>query len=223
MAELEVNESSENMAQLGECSAGTDLVVHPSYQAGRIDDEVLVELLVRRGQTQRSAAEFFGVTEAAVSKRKKKLDLAVNTQVALFSAPMVLNAHLTQSENLSVLSRQVQDLIDLVQLVVHGDQTQRSVIEARQKLRRLAGRKGDIGSLAVKLFSELRKQLEFIFTQQREIYSLKRVEEFQSVVLDEIGKASPELRKRVVQRLMEVQAARSSLDFENGGFGGLGG
>ncbi|MGE4469352.1 MAG: hypothetical protein AB7D47_04380 [Desulfovibrio sp.] len=188
----------------------------PIRGSGRIDQDLLVELVVRREWTQRRAAEFFGVSESAVSKAMRRMRLAVNRDVAMRSAPKLLEAQLEGGDRLSGLVRQVEELLALLRLVIDGDQSNREVFEARTKLRRLAGPKANLGDFAVKLLSEARKQLEFVFSMQREIYSLRRTEEFQEIVMSEVGKADPETQRRIVNRLVEVHALRSSLDLETG-------
>ena len=67
------------------------------------------------------------------------------------------------------------------------------------------------------VMGEARKQLEVAYKIQSETYSLRRVEEFQAVVLEEIKTAAPEVQQRIVARLQEVQAFRSATDFQAGG------
>ena len=80
-------------------------------------------------------------------------------------------------------------------------------------MQQLAGKR-DLLSFVVSMQGELRKQLEFDFNMRKEIYSLKQVEEFQRTVIEIIGEVSPETRAEITRRLVEVQATRSSLDFE---------
>lgn len=87
---------------------------------------------------------------------------------------------------------------------------------ARYRLQRLAGPKRDLLSYIPVLQSELRKQLEFDFNMRKEIYNLRQVQDFQDVVLAEIQACAPEVAQRIVSRLAEIQATRSSLDFGNG-------
>jgi hypothetical protein len=105
-------------------------------------------------------------------------------------------------------------LLELVHTVLEGE-TQEAY-SARAKLLRLAGGRSDLLTACVKLQGELRKQLELDFSMKAKIYDLKQVQEFQAVVLEEIGKAAPEVQKRITERLVEVNAARSALDFGAG-------
>lgn len=185
----------------------------------KFTDEQL-QALIQEGKSQKEAAQILGVSEGAVSKRLKRLHIAVNRQVALFSAPAVLQRQLSVAEQLDALGRQARELLELVHLVLHGDvYNDPKASDARRKLTRLAGKQNDLLTFLVKLQGELRKQLEFYFGMQKEIYSLKQVEDFQRVVLDEIQQCAPEVGQRIVARLTEIQATRSSLDFGIGGGG----
>ena len=81
------------------------------------------------------------------------------------------------------------------------------------RLKRLAGQKRDLLSFLVSLQGEIRKQLEFDFNMRKEIYNIRQVQDFQDVVLQEIKATAPEVAQRIVARLTEIQATRSSLDF----------
>ncbi|WP_027179471.1 hypothetical protein [Maridesulfovibrio bastinii] len=198
-----------------------ELKNHPSYKSGKIDQEMLIKQLVELGWKQSASADFFGVSQAAVSKAKKRIDLAVSKDVALFSAPKMISAKLSLADQLEALGKQCRELLEMVHVVLHGDQSSQEYRDCQSKLRRLAGSKRDLGGFLIQLQAELRKQLEFVFKMQSEIYSLKKVEEFQSIVLEEIQNAAPEVQQRIVARLTEINAARSALDFGIGG--GIGG
>ncbi len=55
----------------------------------KIDDQVLYRMLVEEGQTQSEVAAYFGVSEAAVSKRVKALNFHLNRHVGLERAKEV--------------------------------------------------------------------------------------------------------------------------------------
>lgn len=190
-----------------------ELKLHPSYKSGKIDHDVLIKLLVECGVKQVAVADFFDVSQAAVSKAKKRIDLAVSKDIALFSAPKMISAKISLSDQLEALGKQCRELLEMVHVVLHGDPTSQEYRDCHSKLRRLAGANRDLGGFVIKLQAELRKQLEFVFKMQSEIYSLKKVEEFQSIVLEEIQRAAPEVQQRIVAKLTEINAARSALDF----------
>ncbi|MGE4553718.1 MAG: hypothetical protein AB7D57_11435 [Desulfovibrionaceae bacterium] len=185
---------------------------HPARGSGRIDSELLVDLVVRREWTQARAAEFFGVTAAAVSRALKRAQAAVNRDVAMRTAPVLLEAQVETGARFEALVQQAEKLLGMFKLVVEGDPYDAEVLQAKDRLRRLAGPKGNLADLAVKLMGEARKQVEFWFAVQSKIFDLRQVADFQRVVMEEIGKVDPELQRRIVARLTEVQAFRSTLD-----------
>jgi len=170
--------------------------------------------LIQEGKSQREAAALLGVSEGAVSKRLKAVGVAVNKQVALFAAPQVLQRQLSTVEQLEGLGRQGRDLLEMVHKCIHGDiGRDPEARDAMYRLKRLAGQKRDLLSFLVSLQGEIRKQLEFDFNMRKEIYNIRQVQDFQDVVLQEIKASAPEVAQRIVTRLTEIQATRSSLDF----------
>jgi hypothetical protein len=111
--------------------------------------------------------------------------VAVDRNVATTEAAgRLLDANLLGGARLAELAEECKSLIGLCNLVVHAaDEFAPQVRDARNKLRRLVGGKGNLGQMAVALMGEARKQLEFAYKIQSETYSLRRVEEFQAVVL----------------------------------------
>ena len=206
-----MNGSGELDATLGE------LARHPSRGSGAIDKAVMADLAARR-LNQAQIAEFFGVSGAAVSKMRKRLAVAVDRDVATTrAAGKLLDANLLSGARLAELAKECETLIGLCSTVVHAaDEFAPEVREARNKLRRLVGGKGSLGQMAVALMGEARKQLEFAFRIQTETYNLHRVQEFQATVLEEIQRAAPDVQKRIVARLNEVQAFRAVTEFSNG-------
>lgn len=194
---------------------------HPAKGSGKIDKDLLVELLVKAKWTGRAVADFFAVSEGAVSQAKKRMELEVNRNIALFDGGQVLHAHLSTADQLDGIGRSAREMLELIHLVLHGldsedHEVRQRAFAARAKLGRLAGKKRDLLSFLVKMMGELRKQLEFHFNMQKEVYSLRQVEAFQRTVLDAIKEADPETAQRIQLKLVEVQATRSSLDFNGG-------
>lgn len=191
---------------------------HPARGSGKIDKDLFAELLVRARWSQKRCAEYFGVGESAVSQAKKRMDLEVNRHIGLFDGGAVLSAQLSTADQLDGIGRAAREMLEMIHLVVHGfasedEKTRRAAFEAKAKLSRLAGPKRDLLGFLVSMMGELRKQLEFDFNMKKEIYSLRQVESFQRIVMDEIKSADPETAQRIARRLAEVQATRSSLDF----------
>ena len=169
---------------------------------------------LREGKTQRECAHHFGVHEGTISKRVKRLDIAVNRNVALFSAGRIVSQHMDYLQQLAAVSEQTRSLLEDVQTALYGAEHEQ--VQARTRLRSLVGHKGNISNFLVALQAELRKQLEFYFNVQKELYNIKKVKEFQDVVLERIRAVDPEVAQTIVRELTDLQATRSSLDFEGG-------
>lgn len=209
---------SENDAGAGLDVALADLADHPSRGSGRINKAVMAQMAALN-VSQVQIAEFFAVSEGAVSRMKGRLGVAIARDVATGEAgSQLLQANLLSGARLVSLAEQCEALLKMCRMVAEAeDEWAADVVEARNKLRRLAGSKGSIGAMAISLMGEARKQLEFVHNIQRETYNLRRVEEFQQVVMDEIKAAAPEVQQRIMARLNQVQAFRSSLEISGGG------
>lgn len=180
--------------------------------ARKFTDEELMDL-IRQGKTQSECAQILGVNESSISKRRKRINFAVSRDIGLFSARRIVDTHLSTTDQTDALKRQIRDLLEQVNIVVHGEHLP-EFWQAKQKLARLVSGKGNLASLLASLQSELRKLLEFDFNIQREMYSLKQVQEFQQAVLEAIRDADPSTADRVRRKLVEVNAVHSVLDFE---------
>ena len=78
-----------------------------SVNRGKIDDQTLYHLLVEKGYNQRQAADHFGVTEAAISKRVKALQLNLSRHVRLERASDVANHGLDVVNQLKQINKVV--------------------------------------------------------------------------------------------------------------------
>ena len=65
----------------------------------KIDDKKLYQMLVEEGKSQHEAATYFGVSEAAVSKRVKALNLNLSRHVGLERAKDVADYGLEVMDN----------------------------------------------------------------------------------------------------------------------------
>lgn len=177
---------------------------------------------LEEGHSQKEAAEHFGASEYAISQARKRLERAVVRKTAVSEAGrqvirqqvITLDAILVQ---VSGIADQARGFLDLINAAMADDGQGVSVEDrsrayaARAKLARLAGSKGMGGFLSSQM-DQLRKALKFIFNMYKEIYNVKKVEEFQRVVLEEIKALEPEAAQRIVARLIELDAVRSATD-----------
>lgn len=167
----------------------------------KVDDEVLYRMLVEEGRSQHEAATFFGVTEAAVSKRVKALNISLSRHVGLERAKEVADCGLN-------VAHQLQGINDVIQ------EELKWAVEAARKPG--AERKA-LEQTIIDLTGEIRKQLRFQLEVIRSLYDIRGVAEFQKEVLDAIREASPEVRQAIVQRLVARRALRSALSIDHPG------
>ncbi len=111
----------------------------------KIDDQVLYQMLVENGQTQSDVATHFGVSEAAVSKRVKALNIQLTRHVALERAKEVADHGLNVVNQLQGINNVIQDELQWA-------------TEAARKPG--ADRKG-LQTVIIDLTGEVRKQLRF--------------------------------------------------------------
>ena len=167
----------------------------------KIDDEVLYRMLVEEGRSQKEAAIFFGVTEAAISKRVKALDMHLSRHVGLERAKEVTDCGLN-------VAHQLQGINDVIQ-----EELKWAVEEARKP----GAERKALEQTIIDLTGEVRKQLRFQLEVIRSLYDIRGVAEFQKEVLDAIGEVSPEVRQAIVQRLVAKRALRSALNIDHPG------
>lgn len=180
--------------------------------ARKFEDEELMDLL-RQGKTQSECARIFGVGEAAISKRKKRIDMAVSRDIGLFSARRIVENHISINDINEGIKRQAVQVLELINTVMNGEHLGMDYWTAKQKVARLIPSKGGIGNLMTAQQSELRKVAEFELNIQEKLYSVKKVEEFQRVVLEKIEELHPDTAYQIKVALVELNAVRDVLDY----------
>ncbi len=181
--------------------------------ARKFEDEELMDLL-RQGKTQSDCARILGVGEAAISKRKKKIDMAVSRDIGLFSARRIVENHISINDINEGIKRQAAQVLEMINTVMNGEHLGQDYWLAKQRLARLIPAKGGIGNLMTAQQSELRKVAEFELNIQDKMFNIRKVEEFQRVVLETIEDADPEVARRIKLKLVEMNAVRDVLDYD---------
>lgn len=181
--------------------------------ARKFEDEELMDLL-RQGKTQSECARILGVGEAAISKRKKRIDMAVSRDIGLFSARRIVANHISINDINEGIKRQAAQVLELINTVMNGEHLGMEYWSAKQKLARLIPSKGGIGNLMTAQQSELRKVAEFELNIQEKLYNVKKVEEFQRVVLETIEELDEDAAFKIKTRLVELNAVRDVLDYD---------
>ena len=169
-------------------------------------NRVKLNQMLRVGKSQKEAARYFGVSEAAISKAKKELNVAVVKNVALENAYKVVDKHLDTLAQLQKINEYANELLDLLMRWNRGDE------EALEFLSRKKGFQcKDPRELSLKAMSEIRGQLSLQLDIFKTLYDVQAIAEFQREVLSAIGEVSPDVRDRIIQRLKESRALRQSV------------
>jgi len=150
-------------------------------------DRVKLNQYFRSGKSQKEIAKIFGVTEGAVSKAKRELNINIVKNLAIETAGRVVDKNLNAIDQLQKINKEANRLLDEV------EQTPELKLKAMGEIR-----------------NQLRLQLEIFQT----LYDMRAVQEFQNEVLTAIGEASPEVRSEIIARLNQKRAIRSAIRFD---------
>ena len=153
---------------------------------GKIDKLKLSQLL-RSGKSGKYCAEFFSVTESAISQARKELNIAVVKSVALETAHQVVEKNLNAVDQLLNINRKANTLLELAIQAKDHDTT-------------------------LKAMREIRGQLELQLEIFKTLYDVQAVADFQREVLTAIGEVDSGVRNRIINRLKEGRALRQSVD-----------
>jgi len=152
-------------------------------------DRVKLNQMLSSGKSQKKIAQFFDVTEGAISKAKKELSIAVVKNVSLENAHRVVDKNLNAVDQLQKINDQANKIIN--DLSESSDRADKELIlKACREVQ-----------------NQLRLQLEIFQT----LYDMKAVQSFQNEVLTAIGEVEPDVRNRIIQRLNEKHAIRRSI------------
>jgi hypothetical protein len=187
---------------------------------GKIDKIKLYELL-RKGDPQVNIAKFFGVTEAAISRAKKELNLNVVKSVALENAHKVVTKNLNAVDQLQRINDNANELLDLLMRWNRGDGEALQILESQVRRVKVKDSEEEVSEyrfkdpreLALKAMAEIRGQLKLQLEIFQALYDMDAVAEFQKEVLDAIGQVDPATRERIIYALKAKRAIRSTVDF----------
>lgn len=157
----------------------------------KIDPNALLHFL-DGGHTQAEAARYFGVSEAAIHQRLKHLRRLTSQVAALETAGAIMEEKLTATARLE----RVQQVID--------DELSWAVKQAHQPG---ADRAALVDTL-LRLVAEVRQQLGLQLSISRTLVDLRVMKEFQEAVIETIREESPEIARRIVERLKARRALR---------------
>jgi hypothetical protein len=148
------------------------------------------------GHSQADAARHFGVSEAAIHQRLKRMRHLTSRVVALERANDVVDEKLSATARLE----RVQRVID--------EEMSWAVHEARRD----GGDRAGLADVILKLAGEVRQQLGLQLAISRTLIDVKIIKEFHDTVVDAIREESPETARRIVARLKARRALRPSAD-----------
>jgi biotin operon repressor len=159
----------------------------------KVDPSALQQFL-DAGHCQADAARHFGVSEAAIAQRVKKLRVLGTRVVALEKAGQLVDEKLNASSRL-----------ERIQGVIDGE-----LSWAVQEARRDGADRAALQDVILRLAGEVRQQLGLQLAISRALVDLRVVKEFQDTVTETIREVSPETARRIVERLKERRALRPS-------------
>ncbi|MBW1692144.1 MAG: hypothetical protein JRJ70_15635 [Deltaproteobacteria bacterium] len=187
-------------------------------------DRVKLNQLLKAGKSQREVAQVFDVTEGAISKAKKELNLAVVKNVTLESAHKVVDKNLDAVAQLQKINTYANELLDLVMRWQRGDKEALRILESQVKEVKKVGKGKDVEfvkeyrmkdprEIALRAMAEIRGQLNLQLDIFKTLYDLEAVQEFQKEVLETIGEVDQYVRREIIERLKEKRAVRSITRF----------
>ena len=182
-------------------------------------DRVKLDQMIREGKPQREIAQFFRVTDGAISKAKNELKVAVVKNVALESAHKVVGKHLDTLSQLQKINEHANELLDLLMRWNRGDSEALQILESQVRKVKVKGSEEEVAEykfkdpreLALKAMQEIRGQLGLQLDIFKTLYDVQAVADFQREVLSAIGEVSPDVRDRIIKRLKEGRALRQSV------------
>jgi len=182
-------------------------------------DRVALNQMLRAGKSQKEIAQFFRVSEGAISKAKKELKVAVVKNVALENAHKVAANHLDAVAQLQKINRDANEILDLVMRWNRGDEEALQILEGQVRKVRVRTteeefteyRFKDPREIALKAMGEIRGQLALQLDILKTLYDVETVREFQEEVLTTIAEVSPDVRNRIVQKLKERRTLRGAV------------
>ncbi len=172
-------------------------------------DRVKLSQALKAGKSQREIAQVFGVSEGAISKAKKELNLSVVKNVALENAHRIVDKNLDTVDQLQKINENANEILDLLMRYQRGDTEALQSLE-NQKSPTLCNLK-DPREMAFKAMAEIRNQLKLQLEIFQTLYDMQAVQEFQQEVLAIIGEVEPDARDRIIRNLQEKRAMRTTV------------
>lgn len=151
----------------------------------KINDKKMLRL-IDSGKTQAATGRVLGVTRQAVSKRLQDLRGKTTRCIVTRKTKEIVNTNLDTISQLKKINNKANQLLDDL--------------------------KND-PAMAIKIMAEIRGQLKLQLDIFEILFSVQAAQEFQNEVLQAIGEADNETRKRIIDRLNQKRAIRSAIQW----------
>ncbi len=142
--------------------------------------------MLSSGKSQKEAAQVFGVTEGAISRAVKTLNIGVVKNVTLESAHKVVEKNLNTLDQLQKINTYANELLDLLMLWNKEDEVAIQILESQ--VRKVKIGKGedfvkefkfkDPRELALKAMAKIRGQRELQLDIFKTLYDVEPAAEF---------------------------------------------
>jgi hypothetical protein len=183
-------------------------------------DRVKLSQMLRSGKLAKECAQVFGVTEGAISKAKKELNISVVRNITMERAHEVVDKNLNAIDQLQKINNYANELLDLLMQWNRGDKKALQILESQVKKVRIRGTEEEVTEykfkdpreLALRAMAEIRGQLSLQLDIFKTMYDISAVADFQREVLETIGGCAPDVRERIIRRLKESRALRQSVE-----------
>lgn len=159
---------------------------------------IKLDQLVRSGKSVSEIAGKLNVTKGAVSKALKRLNVAITKDVAMRAAPKIVDHQIDAMGQLKKINDIINGELDSVNQNIQTATGENRKDLQRQQLEHVA---------------EVRKQVSLLLDISRTLFDAEEVKAFQNIILEEIGRAAPEVQDRIVTRLNARRAVRSTFEF----------
>lgn len=166
--------------------------------SGKKISNLELDQLVREGNGVSEIARKLGVSKGAVSKRLKNLRAGITKDVVLRSAPQIVDRQLNAMDQLKRINGLINNELDYIEKNIKTAKGDERKELQEQRLKHVA---------------EVRKQLGLLLNIAQALYNAEEVAAFQQTVLEEIGHAAPDVKDRILQRLNQRRAIRSTIGF----------
>ena len=185
-------------------------------------DKLKLHRLLSSGKSQKEAAQVFGVTEGAISRVVKSLNISVVKNVALETAHKVVEKNINTLAQLQKINDHANGLLDLLMRWNKGDNEAIQILESQVRKVKVKGTEEEISEyrfkdpreLSLKCMAEIRGQLNLQLDIFKTLYDVEAIAEFQKEVLSAIEEVSPNVRNTIIRRLKERKALRGSLTID---------